>query len=126
MKSKLIDLLESGFSAPENGHRLSKQERASFLEAVKKFHEYGKSIYRSGDIKAAISEIENLVNIAEGITLQETENWFDSNTTSRHMKQLKECMKILKTESLEVMQRQQRLESAYEDVGQLLGKYYDV
>lgn len=122
----LMSILENNQDTFSSTVKMSKQERAAFLESVRKFHEYGRAIYRSGDLKSAITEIENLINIAEQVTIQETEGWFDSNTTSRHMKQLKECMKILKTEAVEVAQRQQRLESAFEDVGQLLGKYYDV
>jgi hypothetical protein len=60
------------------------------------------------------------------MTLQETENWFDGVTVQRHMKQLKEAYKILQKTAGELRQSQQRFESAYDDIGTVLGKYYEV
>ena len=60
------------------------------------------------------------------MTLQETENWFDDVTVNRHMKSLKESYKIFEKTTNEIMSSQQRLESAYEDIAEVLGKYYEV
>jgi hypothetical protein len=58
--------------------------------------------------------------------LSETEDWFDANTVNRHMKHLGEAYKIFEKTSQEMSVLQQRLESAYEDIGSTLGKYYDI
>jgi len=126
MTSNIISLLEANKDVFENEHTFTKDDRKSFLESVKAYSNYGQVIYRSADLKEAIAKIESIINVAKGMTLKETEGWFDNITTSRHMKQLEECYKTMKTEASEIMQRQQRLESAYEDIGQLLEKYYDI
>lgn len=104
----------------------TKEERNAFMEAVKNYSEYGKIIYRSKQLADCVKEISELVELAGGFTLKETDGWFDNVTATRHTKQMKEAMKVLQKETQEIMSRQQRLEAAYEDIGTLFGRYYDV
>jgi hypothetical protein len=104
----------------------TKEERNAFMEAVKNYSEYGKIIYRSKQLADCVKEISELVELAGGFTLKETDGWFDNVTATRHTKQMKEAMKVLQKETQEIMARQQRLEAAYEDIGTLFGRYYDV
>lgn len=104
----------------------NKNDKRAFLEACKQFSKHGVSIYRAKDLKERCNEVKNLVEIAEQLTLQETENWFDDVTVNRHMKTLKESYKIFEKTTNEIMSSQQRLEAAYEDIAEVLGKYYEV
>jgi hypothetical protein len=123
-----LRLFEMSTASQTNSNitKFTKEDRKSFLESIRKYKEFGSAIYRSGNINEVISQIENLISIAENMTLQETDGWFDSVTTSRHVKQMKECLKTLQTEAKEISSRQQRFEAAYEDIGQLLEKYYEI
>jgi division protein CdvB (Snf7/Vps24/ESCRT-III family) len=58
--------------------------------------------------------------------MQESEHWFDNVTVSRHMKQLKEAFKVFEKTATEMNTMQQRLESAYDDMGVVLNRYYQV
>lgn len=120
----LLKLYEGTGDYKEYGY--SKEERAAFLEAVKNYQLYDSVIHRSGELLDVVTEINELVEMANTFTLQETDGWFDNVTASRHMKQMTEAVKVMQKEASEIVQRQQRLEAAYEDVGQLLGKYYDI
>jgi len=106
--------------------RFGRKEKHAFLEACKSYSKSNPSIYRNGNIKDKIEEIRDLVEIAEQLTLQETENWFDNVTVSRHMKQLKEAFKVFEKTGQELDSLQQRFESSYEDIGEVLSKYYEV
>jgi hypothetical protein len=106
--------------------RYSSSEKRAFLEACKNYGLYKESFVKSEEIRQKIEEIGWLVETAENMTLQETENWFDSVTVQRHMKQLKESYKVLQKTAGELRQSQQRFESAYDDIGTILGKYYEV
>lgn len=106
--------------------RYSQDEKRAFLEACKKYGEYKESFVKSEEIRQKVNEIGWLVETAENMTLQETENWFDGVTVQRHMKQLKEAYKVLQKTAGELRQSQQRFESAYDDIGTVLGKYYEV
>jgi len=123
----LLSLYErAGSDAFDQEFEYSKEERKAFMEAVKNYNTYAEVIRRSGMLEQAIKEISELVELANGFTLKETDGWFDSVTTTRHIKQMKEAVKIMQKEATEIINRQQRLEAAYEDVGSLLGRYYDV
>lgn len=107
--------------------QISLETKKAFMEAVANFHEYGKSIYREGvTLKELSEEITEIVNIAENLTLQESEHWFDNVTVSRHMKQLKEAQKVFEKTAMEMNEMQQRLEAAYDDMGAVLNRYYKV
>lgn len=125
-KLSLLSLYERNGSMFNKEYEYTKEERDAFMEAVRNYAVYGDVIRRSSDLKEAIDEISELVDLASNITLKETDGWFDNVTTSRHGKQMKEAVKVLQKEAQEIIQRQQRLEAAYEDIGQLLGRYYDV
>lgn len=101
-------------------------EKKTFMEAVRNFGLYGETIYRSDQLKEAIQEISELIELANGFTLKETDGWFDNVTATRHTKQMKEAVKVLQKEAEEILTRQQRLEAAYEDLGGLLNRYYKI
>ena len=101
-------------------------EKTQFLEAVSRFNEYGAKIYRTDDLREAATAISNIVENAERIALQETDEWFDEITVKRKMKGLRsnneQFMKTVK----EVAKLQQRLESLYEEMGHTLSRYYEI
>jgi len=105
---------------------MTNEQKKAFLEAVYKFADHSNSIYRNHSIKETAQYLGELIEAASHLTLSETEDWFDANTVSRHMKHLGEAYKIFEKTALEMSTLQQRLESAYEDIGSTLGKYYDI
>jgi len=110
----------------EEPKKFTSEEKRQFMEAVANFHNYGDSIYTAKNVNEMLREISNIIEIAEHLTLQESEHWFDNVTVSRHMKQLKEAYKIFEKTATEMSGLQQRLEAAYDDMGQVLSKYYKV
>lgn len=126
-EKKLLKLMLENF-APEEEETagLSNEQKKSFTEAVGNFHSFGESIYRNHSLREITSRMKEIINIAEQLTLQESEHWFDNVTVSRHMKQLSESFKVFEKTASEVTSLQQRLESAYEDMGSVLNKYYKV
>ena len=106
--------------------QLTQEQKKAFLENIKSYGMHSDSIYRSQNILEAIKEIKNIVEVASQLTLQETGDWFDKVTVGRHMKQLKESYKTFEKTANEMYTLQQRLEACYEDIGNTLGKYYDI
>ena len=106
--------------------KLTSEQKKAFTEAVGNYHTMGDNIYRNSSLREITEELGHIVKIAESLTLQESEHWFDNVTTTRHMKQLKEAYKVFEKTAGEVHTLQQRLESAYEDMGTVLNRYYKV
>jgi len=105
---------------------MTKEDKKAFLEAVANYHRLGEMIYRANTLKEVASTLGGIVEMAENVTLQESEHWFDNVTVSRHMKQLKEAHKVFEKTAVDMTEMQQRLEAAYDDMGSILNKYYKV
>lgn len=106
---------------------LNLEQKQAFLEAVKSYKHYGESIYRQhADLKEVYNTIRELVEVAQHMTIDETQDWFDGVTVSRHMKRMNESFKVFEKTLKEVTTLQQRLESAYDEIGEVLGKYYEI
>lgn len=110
----------------EEQPKMRTDEKKSFLEAVANYHRLGEMIYAKRGLKEVTKTVQNIVEKAEALTIQESEHWFDNVTVSRHMKQLKEAYKVFEKTSAEMSGLQQRLEAAYDDMGSILGRYYNV
>lgn len=101
-------------------------EKAAFLQEVSKFNEYGRAIYRTQGLQEAAEAINNLVEKAERIALQESDEWFDEVTVKRNMKGLRSNNEQFQRTLKEVGKLQQRLESLYEEIGSGLSRYYEI
>ena len=104
-----------------------KQHRNEFIEAVNNFGSLGQNIYKSGkDLKEISETINRICGMAEVFTMEESADWFDEVTVKRNIGSLKEANKTFVESAKEMFALQQRLEGAYEDIGQVLGRYYDI
>jgi len=127
-ESKLFkSLLNEEFGSEEEQDKgVSRDQKKAFTEAVGNYHSLGESVYRNSSLREITEQLGEIVSVAEALTLKESEHWFDNVTTSRHMKQLGEAYKVFAKTANEVHTLQQRLESAYEDMGGTLNKYYKI
>ena len=96
------------------------------VEKINNYNSIGESIYGSGNLKEVA---ESLSSIAEGAaqhTLSETEDMFDKVTVSRNMKELKGLSGQFSKVAQEANSLQERMTGLYEDMGNILGRYYSI
>ena len=105
---------------------MTNEEKREFHKAVSEYKKFGESIYRSGNLGEVYESIKNIVETAHKVTLEETGDWFDKVTVNRHMKSMNESFKVFTNTIKEVNTLQQRLESCYDEMGEVLGKYYEI
>ena len=125
-EKRLYNLINEKYLGENSEDKMSVEERKSFLEAVSNFHKLGEMIYSNAKLQEVTTTLKSVMERAEKVTMQESEHWFDNVTTARHMKQLKESFKVFEKTAGEVHTLQQRLESAYEDMGTVLNRYYKI
>lgn len=126
MRNRILKMMNEALDSVGNMDSMTKEDKKAFLEAVRSYKQFSEHVYRSGDLKEIANKVQNIVNIAETMTLNETDDWFDGITASRHMKSLKEYSKNFVKEAKEIAVRQQRLEALYEDMGKILSTYYEI
>lgn len=125
-KQLMQHILNEKYLGEEDQPKMQKADRKSFLQSVANYHRLGEMVYRNSALTEVTETLNNIVEQAEVLTMQESEHWFDNVTVSRHMKQLKEAYKVFEKTATEMNGLQQRLESAYDDMGTVLNRYYKV
>ena len=129
---KLKDLLKESNYLKYKEYAIQKHEgvnedqRTAFLEAVKLYKEFADVVYKKDGLKEVYENIRHIVDVAGKMTIDETEQWFDGVTVSRHMKRMNESFKLFEKTLKEMYPLQQRLESTYDEIGEVLGKYYEI
>ena len=101
-------------------------EKAQVLEQIKGYQSLGEVIYRSEGLKEASQKLSEIIENAERVALQETEEWFDEVTVKRNMKELVNNNKEFGKTVQEITKLQQRVESLYEEIGNNLSRYYEI
>ena len=96
------------------------------INSIKNYGSLGEHIYGKGSLREIA---ESLSSIAEGAaqhTLSETEDMFDKVTVSRNMKELTGLSKQFGKVASEANSLQERMSGLYEDMGNILGRYYEI
>ena len=95
-------------------------------EALQNYNKLGEALYQQQSLKETAKKLSQIAEMAASHTLQETEDWFDKVTVSRNMKELTNHSKAFSKISEEASSVQQRLAGLYEDMGNILNRYYDI
>ena len=150
MSIKMKDLLKENFSGTLLGGVVSRSPWHSDISLSKIVKEkYGEIGEEKVDIKGLTTEISsynklgeaifgdsNITKIAEKLswiagqakshTLSETEEWFDRITVNRNMKELTGLSGQFGKIANEAKSLQERMGALYEDMGNILGRYYEI
>jgi hypothetical protein len=119
---KLKDLLNE----EEEFKQLPTEIKKHFLEIISTFGQFGEQMNRKSDIRTIAETLGGIADAAQEYTLREGGDWFDRVTIKRNMKELKALHEKFQKESLEAKAQEQRLESLYEDMGHVLGRYFEI
>ena len=119
----LANLVKEKYGTTESEPQISSEQ---ILSKIQEFGNLGDTIYQSGDLKETAKTLSDIANAAKVHTLRETEDWFDKVTVNRNMEELTNLSKQFGKLSEEANSVQQRLSALYEDMGNVLGRYYDL
>ena len=119
--TKLTDIVEDIY-----GQTPQKVNVKEFMGEVSNFNSFGNEIYREGNLRELAERLSKLAMTAKQHTLQETEDWFDKITVNRNMKDLTGLSNQFKKVATEAQGLQERMGGLYEDMGHILGRYYEI
>ena len=119
--TKLTDIVEDVY-----GQSTQKVNVKEFMGEVGNFNAFGNEIYREGNLRQLAERLSRLAETAKQHTLQETEDWFDKITVNRNMKELTGLSNQFKKVATEAQSLQERMSGLYEDMGHILGRYYEI
>ena len=119
--TQLTDIVEDVY-----GKSTQKFDVKGFMGEVSNFNSFGNEIYREGNLRQLAEKLSKLAETAKQHTLQETEDWFDKITVNRNMKDLTGLSSQFKRVATEAQSLQERMSGLYEDMGHILGRYYEI
>ena len=117
----LTDIVEDIYGA--NSEKVSAKE---IKEAMKTFSQLGKTLQTEKNLKEIANSLSTIATKAKTYTLSETEDWFDKVTVNRNMKELTNLSKSFNKIATEAQSLQERMSALYEDMGHVIGRYYEI
>ena len=119
---KLKDLLKE----EEQLQQLPSELKKHFLEIISTYNQHREGMSRKSDIMQIAETLGGIADAAQEYTLREGGDWFDRVTIKRNMNELKKLQTSFEKEAVEARAQQQRLEALYEDMGHVLGRYFEI
>ena len=106
--------------------KLSREEKSEFLKRISEYNKFGKALYNENDLVDISNSLSGIAEAASRIALEETGNSFDGITINRNMTELKKLSEQFTKYATEAKSFKQRLSALYEEMGHILGRYYDI
>jgi hypothetical protein len=120
---KLKKLMGEGTKQPSPMHN---EARRHFLEMISTYKSFGKKLQTEHDLAEIANTLGGIVDAATTFTQKESGNHFDPSTVKRNMSDLGKLSAQFERSANEAKQLQQRMSSLYEDMGYVLGRYFDM
>ena len=118
---KLRDILKE---SEDRG--LTKEVKKHFLEIVSTYNKYQESMDRKSDIIEVAETLGGITEAARELALREADDWFDKHTIKRNMSELNKLGTQFDKVAKEARNLDQRLNGLYEDMGNILSRYYKI
>ena len=118
---KLRDILKE---SEDRG--LTNEVKKHFLEIVSTYNKYQESMDRKSDIIEVAETLGGITEAARELALREADDWFDKHTIKRNMSELNKLGSQFDKVAKEARNLDQRLNGLYEDMGNILSRYYKI
>ena len=118
---KLKDILKE---SEDRG--LTNEVKKHFLEIVSTYNKYQESMDRKSDIIEVAETLGGITEAARELALREADDWFDKHTIKRNMSELNKLGSQFDKVAKEARNLDQRLNGLYEDMGNILSRYYKI
>jgi hypothetical protein len=105
---------------------LSTELKKHFLEIISTYKSFSEQMQRQSDIVEVAETLGGVVEAAKTLTLSEGDDWFDKVTIKRNMSELEKLDKAFDKVASEAKSLDERLHALYEDMGSILGRYYEI
>jgi hypothetical protein len=120
----LPDIPNDGFGTQPP--KMSSEQKKKLMELSAMYENFGECLKNEEALMNAAKGITELCELAETYALNECGEWFQQEIVKKDMQNLKkrvsEFQKIVK----ETYARMQQAGVAYQDIGHVLGRYYDL
>ncbi len=118
------DIPDDGFGTKPK--QLTPEQKNKLMEMASTFENYGVALQKEDAIMNSARGLTELCELAEMYALNECGDVFQKNIVEKDMKELKKRVMEYGKVAKEGYARMQQLGVAYQDIGHILGRYYDL
>ncbi len=105
---------------------MSSDQKKLASEKISKFGKYQRYIALEARDMDVAEDICNIVENASKYILNETDDWFDAMSVKRNLKEIKTLAKEFYKTASERQVYTQRMQGLYEDMGNILNRYFEI
>ena len=121
----IIKESEIGAKTPKD-FKMHSEAKRHFLEVISTYKAFGPKLQAEHDLAKIAETLGAIVDAAHTFTMKEIEDGFDGATVKRNMSELTKLSNAFEKSANEAKGLQQRMASLYEDMGYVLGKYFEM
>ena len=124
-----VKIVNGKFSLSESleaNRPLTNEVKKHFLEIISTYKAFQEQMKRNSNIVEIAETLGGIIEAAKTLTLSEADDWFDKVTIKRNMSELDKMDKAFEKVATEARQLDERLHSLYEDMGNILNRYYEI
>jgi hypothetical protein len=130
-KFTLKQIVENLGKIPDKGlgeetPKLSPDQKKRLMEMASMFENYGEALRNEEAIVNSARAMTELCELAEAYALNECGDWFQQDIVKKDMKEVKKRVMEYGKLAKECYAKMQQLGVAYQDIGHVLGRYYDL
>jgi hypothetical protein len=127
----LKKIVENLDKIPSNGkfgqeESLTPQQKKRLMELVSKFNEYGKVLRCEQALLETSKTLSEISTMAKKYAMTESSDFLQREVVQRDFKQVESITKDFTKLSRECYGKIQQLNALYEDMGHVLGRYYEI
>lgn len=110
----------------EETPKLSNEQKKKLMDMASMYENYGEALRNEEAIVNSARAMTELCELAESYALNEAGDWFQQDIVKRDMKEVKKRVMEYGKLAKECYAKMQQLGVAYQDIGHVLGRYYDL
>jgi hypothetical protein len=120
----LGNIPNKGFN--EETPKLSQEQKRKLQEMASMFENFGECLKNEDALMNSAKGLTELCELAESYAINECGDWFQQDIVKKDMKELKKRVLEFNKIAKEGYARMQQLGVSYQDIGHILGRYYDL
>ena len=111
---------------PKRNPKMHDEAKRHFLEIISTYGSFKPKLQAEHDLAEIAETLGAIVDAAHTFTMKEMGEGFDGATVKRNMGELTKLSNSFQKTANEAKALQQRMSSMYEDMGYVLGKYFEM
>jgi DNA repair exonuclease SbcCD ATPase subunit len=129
----LLENFQPNVPAQEPKKEWTTEAKKEALMKIAEYNKYSESLYRPKSLMEVSHELSEIAQLAKELALHETQmaeqggqDWFNKKIVERNFGTIDKTIAELSKLSKEAHLVEQQIQACYEDIGNLLERYYEV